>query len=58
MKVKALVSFAGKVSAGAGQIIEITDKEVLADLSHAGYIEPIETKKPAKKKKVADKNDD
>lgn len=55
-KVKALVSFAGKVSMSAGKVGEIIDEAILADLLRAGYIEEIETEKveapkaPARKK--------
>lgn len=55
-KVKALVSFAGKVSMSAGKVGEITDEVILADLLRAGYVEELETEKvktpkaPAKKK--------
>lgn len=43
---KALVSFAGKVSMGKGEVREINDKEIVKDLLNAGYIEEV---KPAKK---------
>lgn len=57
MKVKALTSFAGiKISMYEGEVREVTDKALLQDLLHAGYIE-IEVqeaeivKKPVEKKK-------
>ena len=56
MKVKALKSFAGKISMYGGEVGEIEDKELLQDLLRAGYIE-IEAEeaevveKPAEKKK-------
>lgn len=56
-KVKALVSFAGKVSMSAGKVGEITDEVILADLLRAGYVEELGEKKaeapksPAKKSK-------
>lgn len=60
MKVKAKVSFSGPaVSMSVGQVGEIADKALLADLLRAGYVEEIETKtetkteeKPPKKKAV------
>lgn len=48
MKYKALVSFSGAVSMSKGQVREINDKYIVADLLQAGYIEPIE--KPKSKK--------
>lgn len=56
-KVKALISFAGKVSMSAGKIGEITDPVILSDLVRAGYVEELESEKveaqkaPAKKTK-------
>lgn len=47
---KALVSFAGSVSMTVGEVGEIPDKAVAADLLKAGYIEEIK-KEPEKKKK-------
>jgi hypothetical protein len=40
MLVKALKSFAGKVSMYAGEVREINNKVVLDDLLTAGYVEP------------------
>jgi hypothetical protein len=40
MKVRALVSFAGRLSMAAGEEREIESKEVLNDLLKAGYVEP------------------
>ena len=54
-KVKATVSFAGKISMSAGEVGEIADKVVLSDLLSAGYVEELSEKKadapksPAKK---------
>ena len=48
MKYRALVSFSGLVSMSKGQVGEINDKNIVADLLQAGYIEPIE--KPKTKK--------
>lgn len=45
MKYKALVSFSGAVSMSKGQVREINDKYIVADLLQAGYIEPIEKQK-------------
>ena len=53
-KVKALVSFAGKVSMSAGKVGEITDPVILSDLVRAGYVQELEVeapKAPAKKSK-------
>lgn len=54
MLVKALRSFAGKISMHAGQIREIVDEEIAKDLLKAGHVEEVkakeaETKKAAKK---------
>lgn len=46
---KALVSFAGRVSMYKGQVKNLTDKDVIADLLRAGYIEEIEQKKPVRR---------
>jgi hypothetical protein len=46
MKVKALVSFAGKVTMGKGEVREIKDKSICEDLLHAGYVKEV---KPTKK---------
>ena len=39
MLVKALKSFAGAVSMGAGETRDIDDKAILSDLIAAGYVE-------------------
>lgn len=42
MKVKAIVSFSGQVSAAAGEVLDLPDgSPVLADLLHAGYVEQV-----------------
>lgn len=46
---KALVSFAGRVSMYKGQVKNLTDKDVIADLLRAGYIEEIDQKKPMRR---------
>ena len=48
MKYKALVGFSGAISMSNGEVMEIKDKDLIADLTKAGYIEPIE--KPKKDK--------
>ena len=48
MKYKALVGFSGVISMSNGEVMEIKDKNLVADLTKAGYIEPIE--KPKKDK--------
>lgn len=40
MKLKALVSFAGKVSMYAGEVKDIKDEFIVKDLIRAGYAEP------------------
>lgn len=50
MRVKALISFAGKLSMYKGQVAELQDGEVLNDLLSCGYVEEIEEPKPARKK--------
>ena len=48
---KALISFSGKLSMRKGEVKAITDKELIADLTQAGYIEEV---KPAKKETKAE----
>lgn len=53
MKVKALVSFCGKISMAEGEVRDIEDLSLVNDLKESGYIEPLEEKKekkPVKKK--------
>ena len=66
MKVKALVSFSGKVSMFPGQIIDLRDKELIDDYSRAGFIEILENQteklekneeKPAPADKAVIKNE-
>ena len=45
MKYKALVGFAGAISMSNGEVMEIKDKNLIADLTKAGYIEPVEKPK-------------
>lgn len=47
---KALKSFSGKISMKKGEVKAITDKEVIADLTRAGYIEEVKPAKKAAKK--------
>lgn len=59
MKVKAKVSFCGRLSMYAGEVKDIAPGETLADLLRAGYveeIEPVEVKKTTKKKVRAVEN--
>lgn len=49
MLVKALTSFAGKVSMYAGEIREIADKEVAEDLIRVGYAIKYETDEKGEK---------
>lgn len=50
-KVKALISFAGKVCMAQNEIGEVADEAILSDLVRAGYVEVIneQQKAPAKK---------
>ncbi|OHW62913.1 hypothetical protein EUAN_06970 [Andreesenia angusta] len=41
MKIKALKSFAGKVTMTAGQELNVEDKEMAEDLVNAGFAEEI-----------------
>lgn len=49
MKVKALKTFSGAVSMYEGEVREIKDDYILADLTKAGYIEPDAPKRSVKK---------
>jgi len=53
MKVRARVNFSGLVSMAAGEVKEITDKEILDDLIGADYVEAVtgETKNESKRVK-------
>jgi hypothetical protein len=66
MRVKALQSFAGKISMYEGETREVTDAVLLQDLLHAGYItelkaeakpvqKPVENPKTSPKKRVEKK---
>lgn len=54
MKIKALVPFSGVLTMAPGEVREYSDKEVLADLLRAGYIEEVAAspKKSSKKSKA------
>lgn len=47
MKYKALVSFAGKISMGKGEVREIVDRELANYLLQPHYIEPVEVEETA-----------
>lgn len=49
MAYRALVSFAGIVTMGAGEVADLEDDEVIEDLLKAGYIEKVEAEKAPKK---------
>ena len=51
MEYKALVGFSGAISMRVGEVMEIKDKNLVADLTKAGYIVPVE--KPKKEKTSA-----
>lgn len=48
MKYIALIGFSGAITMSKGEVAEIKDKNLVADLTRAGYIEPVE--KPKKEK--------
>ena len=56
-KYKALVTFSGAESMAMGEVKELSDQFIIADLLRAGYIIHVETKpvkeKPAKAEKKA-----
>lgn len=47
---KALVSFAGRISMVKGEVREIDDPEIVADLLKANYITDLNAKKKAAKR--------
>ena len=47
---KALISFSGVISMAEGEVREIADKAVAADLIRAHYVEEVTDEKPKKKK--------
>jgi hypothetical protein len=49
---KALTSFSGVISMRKGEVKAITDKEVVADLLRAGYIEAVKKAEAEKKAEV------
>lgn len=66
MRVRALTSFAGRISMSKGEVMEVKDKTILQDLLHAGYItevkaetkpvqKPVENSKPTSKKRATKK---
>lgn len=54
MEYKALVSFTGQVAMSKGQVKELTDKDAIASLLRAGYIEPVKPTRNQGGKKDAD----
>jgi len=48
MKVKALKTFSGAISMHEGEIREIKNEYIIADLTKAGYIEPDAPKRSMK----------
>jgi len=54
-KVEALVSFAGVVTMGIGEVGEISDKDVLSGLVAAGYVKVLEAPKAKEEAKEAEK---
>lgn len=57
MKVKARVSFGGKVSMYCGEVRDLPQGEALDDLLAAGYVEAVEPK-PKRKAKTGDAQDE
>lgn len=51
MKIRALKGFSGALSMAAGETIECQDKELIADLLQAGYIEEIKERAAPKRSK-------
>lgn len=61
MKIKALCTFAGKISMSKGEVIEYDDPSVLEDLISAHYVKQVlQTNAPKKacKKKAVVSNED
>jgi hypothetical protein len=56
MKYKAVVSFSGTISMAEGEIAEIADGAVSADLLRAGYIVAVEEPKHESKRNKAKSN--
>lgn len=54
MKLKALVSFTGKVSMFMGEIREVADESIAADLIRAGYAVKYDDSKKGKKPEVVE----
>lgn len=54
-KVEALVSFAGVVTMGLGEVGEISNKDVLSDLVKAGYVKVLDAPKAKEEIKEAEK---
>lgn len=51
MLVKALTSFGGKISMGAGEVREILDEKIAKDLLRAGHVVEVKAEKQAEKTK-------
>lgn len=51
MKYEALVGFSGALSMCKGEVAEIKDKNLVDDLTRAGYIKPVEKTKKEKTSK-------
>lgn len=58
MLVKALTSFGGKISMGAGEVREILDEEIAKDLLRAGHVVEAKAEKQAAKKAEKAKKDE
>lgn len=56
MKVKALKSFSGVISMYIGEVRDIQTQAILDDLTAAGYIEPVASKRSAKGEDKRDNN--
>ena len=55
MKYEALVGFSGAISMSKGEVGEIKDENLVADLTEAGYIKAVTTK--PKKEKTSKKGE-
>ena len=51
MRYEALVGFSGAISMSKGEVGEIKDKSLIADLTEAGYIKAVTPKKEKTSKK-------
>ncbi len=55
MKIRALISFAGMVTMGAGEVRDDVEKNVAEDLIAAGYVEEVGSEETAQKRSTKTK---